>query len=92
MALEKSKQEEKENRTSHFKIEDFEHHLERYIKELEARVKQLEEEIKAVPDAMAGSKFWFKRPGRVEHEPLGKYLEDLEKRVQAIELRQELGL
>ncbi len=63
-----------------------------YIKELEARVKQLEEEIKAVPDAMAGSKFWFRRPGRTEHEPLGKYLEDLEKRVQAIELRQELGL
>lgn len=35
-ALEKSKQEEKESRTNHFKIEDFEHHLKRYIKELEA--------------------------------------------------------
>ena len=63
-----------------------------YIKELEARVKQLQEQIKTVPDAMAGSKFWFRRPGRTEHEPLGKYLEDLEKRVQAIEIRQELGL
>lgn len=63
-----------------------------YIKELEERVKQLEEEIKQVPGAMSGSKFFFKRPGRTEHEPLGKYLEDLEKRVQAIELRQELGL
>jgi polyhydroxyalkanoate synthesis regulator phasin len=63
-----------------------------YIKELEARVKQLEEEIKQVPGAMSGSKFFFKRPGRTEHEPLGKYLEDLEKRVQAIELRQEIGL
>ena len=35
-ALEKSKQEEKKRRTKHFNSEDFERHLDRYIKELEA--------------------------------------------------------
>ena len=35
-ALEKSKQQEKERRTKHFNNEDFERHLDRYIKELEA--------------------------------------------------------
>ena len=35
-ALEKSKQVEKERRTKHFNSEDFERHLDRYIKELEA--------------------------------------------------------
>jgi len=35
-ALEKSKQQEKERRTKHFNSEDFERHLDRYIKELEA--------------------------------------------------------
>jgi len=35
-ALEKSKQQEKERRTKNFNSEDFERHLDRYIKELEA--------------------------------------------------------
>jgi DNA polymerase-3 subunit gamma/tau len=35
-ALEKSKPEEKERLTKHFNSEDFERHLDRYIKELEA--------------------------------------------------------
>jgi len=66
--------------------------IKEYVKLLEERIVSLEQELSKVPDAMTSSKFWFRRPGRVEHEPLGKYLEDLEKRVQAIELRQELGL
>lgn len=63
--------------------------IEEYVKALEERVAHLEEELQKIPTSL---NFMYRRPGRTQHEKLATYLDDVESRLLAIELRQELGM
>ena len=65
--------------------------LREYIKVLEERVGALEKLIAQVPDAMAQQKIMYRRPGKTKHETIAHYLDDVESRLLAMELKQELG-